>query len=79
MSGQVAAGYIFRDGATVTIEVEGVKIGSATTKDGGYYSITFSHPGAYKATASFTGFRDDAKDPARSTRNTLKNDFSLTL
>ena len=64
-----------KNGATVTIEVEGLFAGSTKTSGGGKYRITFSHPGTYKATASLAGFRDDVKEPARSTENSIKNDF----
>ena len=61
LSGQVISvktGDIgFKNGATVTIEVEGVEIKSTTTSGNGNYRITFSHPGTYKATASLDGFK----------------------
>ena len=78
MIGRVAVGLNFRDGATVTIEVEKDVVGSTTTKDGGKYSITFAHPGTFKATASFPGFRDSVKEPARETRKIRdRSNFSV--
>ena len=78
MIGKVAVEFNFKDGATVTIEVEGVKIGSTTTKGGGKYRITFSHPGTFKATASFPGYISYSREPARETRKILgRSNFSL--
>ena len=81
LSGQVISvktGDIgFKNGATVTIEVEGVEIKSTTTKDGGKYHITFSHPGTYKATASLAGFRSRTSNPPRDTEETSNTIFTL--
>ena len=44
MSGRVAAGLVFRNGPTVTVEVEGLVVGSTKTSGGGYYSINFLTP-----------------------------------
>ena len=58
----ITVGYptnISRNGARITIRVEGRVVGS-TTAGGGYaeFSITFAHPGRFKATARFTGLKD---------------------
>ena len=82
MSGQIGSiktGDIgFKNGATLTIEVEKVVVGSTTTSGNGNYSINFSHNGTYKATASLAGFRSDIKNPARETRKILgRSNFDL--
>ena len=54
---------ISRNGAKITIRVEGRVVGS-TTAGGGYaeFSITFAHPGRFKATARFTGLKDKSHE-----------------
>ena len=53
---------IARNGATVTVSVEGREVGRTLSRtiEGrvGDYSITFEHPGAFRAAASFSGRND---------------------
>ena len=70
--------YIPTDGVTVTIEVEGRVVASATSSGGGRYNITtFAHPGTYKGIARFTGMKDKDHHPARTTNKIASVDFAL--
>ena len=67
-----------RNGATVTIEVEGRVVGSTTTGGGlANYSITFAHPGDYRATASFTGLKNDIYRVDHGNEKTWRITFDL--
>ena len=70
--------YMPTDGVTVTIEVEGCVVASATSSGGGRYNITtFAHPGTYKGIARFTGMKDKDHHPARTTNKIASVDFAL--
>ena len=58
----ITVGYttnISRNGAKITIRVEGRVVGSTTAGGGdAEFRITFAHPGSFTATARFTGLKD---------------------
>ena len=82
LSGQVVSTKVGdtgrKKGATVTIEVEGLFAGSTKTSGNGNYSITFSHNGTYKATASLAGFISESFQPVdRVTEKTKTGNFII--
>ena len=81
--GSIKAGDIgLKDGATIIIEVEGVEIGRTTSGSSGMskgnYSITFAHPGAYKARVNLAGYEaTDFHEPIYETKRTMTKHFFI--
>ena len=69
---------ISRNGAVVTVEVEGRVVGSTTAGGGrAEFSITFAHPGSFKIIARLTGFKDDVAEYGDFTRERWRKLFDL--
>ena len=71
---------ISRNGAVVTVEVEGRVVGSTTAGgERAEYSITFAHPGRFTATGSFPGFQDRIARFSRTMEDSerFRNGFDL--